>query len=87
MHTVNAHISMPHIIRVSLWLAQCTNPCSASVGRGREWRERPHFFVARAALDTLFNAHCGCRVSVAALPSGGRSRLNNPYGKARIPEE
>ena len=29
---------------------------------------------------------CAFRVSVAALPGGGRSRLNNPCGKARIPE-
>ena len=42
----------------------------------------------------LFCASCGARhpfqltlrVSVAALPGGGRSRHNNPCGKARIPE-
>ena len=43
----------------------------------------------------LFCASCGARhpfqltlrVAVAALPGGGRSRHNNPCGKARIPEE
>ena len=42
----------------------------------------------------LFCGSCGARhpfqltlrVSRAALPGGGRSRLNNPCGKARIPE-
>ena len=42
----------------------------------------------------LFCGSCGARhpfqltlrVSVAALPGGGRSRHNNPCGKARIPE-
>ena len=84
MHTVNAHISMSHIISVSLWLAQLHTPL-LSVGREGE---------GVTGATPLFCASCGARhpfqltlrVSVAALPGGGRSRHNNPCGKARIPE-
>ena len=61
--------------------------------------DTPGFSVGRkgegvTGATPLFCASCGARhpfqltlrVSVAALPGGGRSRLNNPCGKARIPE-
>ena len=61
--------------------------------------DTPLFSVGRecegvTGATPLFCASCGVRhpfqltlrVSVAALPGGGRSRHNNPCGKARIPE-
>ena len=81
--TRSIDIFISHIIPIYLWLGQLTP--LLSVGREGE---------GVTGATPLFCASCGARhpfqltlrVSVAALPGGGRSRHNNPCGKARIPE-
>ena len=85
---VNAHDQCAHFyVPYHPWLlvVSSIHPPLLSVGReGEGVTGATPLFCASCGARHPFQ--CALRVSVAALPGGGRSRLNNPCGKARIPE-
>ena len=84
--------SLPHIAVVYLGLGHCARSfpvqhqrgCPVLHQRGSKWRERPPpfaHFVRLCPPDAMRITWAS-----AALPTGGRSRHNDPCGKVRIAE-
>ena len=76
--------SLSHIPSPCLWLSHFPAPRPEQHQRGVKWRERPPPVSGPVQLQppALYSiAGAG-----PALPGGGRSRHNDPCGKARIPE-